>query len=319
MAPLPHSSLPKVAQPRFGNNFDPWNSSASGHQRAEARGITSGIAWRDMRNRRLQDQYLGKTTKTNPQPGTRQPRMSVMEMLAKPGSMMPMPRTKTELDDKTEHQQDDKNEKEHNNEKEDKIRHDDNEKQTPMMATDKHDDSTAEPAEEQAAWDDDGWYTQQEMDELGCAIAIAQDQHDRPRQQEHRKKDTAAAPATPPKDDPDVGATTPKKRAIFDGLVIYVNGSTFPIISDHRLKQLLAEHGATMSSHVARRQVTHIILGRPNANGRGAGGGLAGAKLEKEIRRAGGRAIKYVNVEWYVGLSLSLLFVNCIPFLGIVA
>lgn len=86
-------------------------------------------------------------------------------------------------------------------------------------------------------------------------------------------------------------------RGIFDGLTVYVNGSTHPLISDHKLKQLLAENGARMSLHLMRRRVTHVILGRPGTVGRGAGGGLAGSKLEKEIRRIGGCGIKYVGVE----------------------
>jgi hypothetical protein len=88
-------------------------------------------------------------------------------------------------------------------------------------------------------------------------------------------------------------------RRIFEGLVVYVNGSTHPLISDHKLKHLLAEHGARMSLHLGRRQVTHVILGRPNGGGFGAGGGLAGGKLEREIRRVGGCGIKFVGVEWY--------------------
>ncbi|KAL2261650.1 hypothetical protein VTK26DRAFT_3692 [Humicola hyalothermophila] len=88
------------------------------------------------------------------------------------------------------------------------------------------------------------------------------------------------------------------RRKIFDGLVIYVNGSTYPLVSDHKLKHLLAENGASMSLHLARRQVTHVILGKPSGPSAGAGGGLAGGKLQKEIRRVGGCGIKYVGVEW---------------------
>ncbi|KAL3424634.1 brca1 c terminus domain containing protein [Phlyctema vagabunda] len=88
-------------------------------------------------------------------------------------------------------------------------------------------------------------------------------------------------------------------RGIFDGLVIYINGSTHPLISDHKLKRLLAENGGKMSTHLGRRQVTHVIIGKPSAGrGVGAGGGLAGGKLEKEIRRIGGCGVKYVGVEW---------------------
>ena len=89
-----------------------------------------------------------------------------------------------------------------------------------------------------------------------------------------------------------------KERQMFDGLVVYVNGSTHPHISDHRLKHLLTENGARMSVHLGRRQVTHVIVGRPTGASGGAGGGLAGGKLEKEIKRVGGCGVKFVGVEW---------------------
>ncbi|KAK4463484.1 hypothetical protein QBC42DRAFT_222813 [Cladorrhinum samala] len=65
-----------------------------------------------------------------------------------------------------------------------------------------------------------------------------------------------------------------QQRKIFDGLTIYINGSTHPHISDHALKHLLAENGANMSLHLGRRQ------------------------LQKEIRRVRGCGVKYVGVEW---------------------
>lgn len=88
---------------------------------------------------------------------------------------------------------------------------------------------------------------------------------------------------------------------IFDGLVVYVNGSTHPLISDHKLKHVLVEHGARVSVHLGRRHVSHVILGRLSSTARGhagAGGGLAGGKLDKEVRRVGGCGVKYVGVEW---------------------
>ncbi len=94
-------------------------------------------------------------------------------------------------------------------------------------------------------------------------------------------------------------------RRIFDSLVIYVNGSTLPHVSDHRLKHLLSEHGARISLHLGRHQVTHVILGKPSGPNGGAGGGLAGGKLEREIRRVVGCGIKFVGVEWCVVLPLS--------------
>jgi hypothetical protein len=89
-----------------------------------------------------------------------------------------------------------------------------------------------------------------------------------------------------------------RQKGVFDGLVIYINGSTYPLIGDHKLKHLLAENGAKLSLHLGRRQVTHVILGKPSGpEGTGAGGGLAGTKIEKEIRRIRG-GVKYVGVEW---------------------
>ncbi|KAF7540935.1 hypothetical protein G7Z17_g12071 [Cylindrodendrum hubeiense] len=88
-----------------------------------------------------------------------------------------------------------------------------------------------------------------------------------------------------------------RTRGVFDGVVVYVNGSTFPLVSDHKLKHLLTENGGQMSLHLGRRRVTHVIIGRPSGGG-GAGGGLAGGKLDKEIKKIGGAGVKFVGVEW---------------------
>lgn len=94
---------------------------------------------------------------------------------------------------------------------------------------------------------------------------------------------------------------TPERRPIFQNLRVYINGSTTPMVSDHRLKQLLAQHGAGISIALGRRSVTHVILGTPNGahgGGHGAGGGLSASKIQKEIKRVGGCGVKYVGVEW---------------------
>ncbi|GAB7340982.1 hypothetical protein MBLNU457_7317t1 [Dothideomycetes sp. NU457] len=90
---------------------------------------------------------------------------------------------------------------------------------------------------------------------------------------------------------------------IFKNLTIYINGSTAPTISDHKLKHLLVTHGANVSIALGRRTVTHVVLGHPsNASkpGSGAGGGLAGTKIQKEIARVGGKGVKFVSVEWVI-------------------
>lgn len=91
------------------------------------------------------------------------------------------------------------------------------------------------------------------------------------------------------------------EKKIFDGLCVFINGSTAPMVGDHRLKQLLAENGARVSIALGRRTVTHVILGTPNggaAKNSGAGGGLAASKIQKEILRVGGKGVKYVGVDW---------------------
>ena len=55
MAP-PKSTLPPTAKPKFGDNFDPWNSSSTGHQRAENR-LGGSTGWRQSRNTKLSHQF----------------------------------------------------------------------------------------------------------------------------------------------------------------------------------------------------------------------------------------------------------------------
>ena len=102
-----------------------------------------------------------------------------------------------------------------------------------------------------------------------------------------------------------------ERRKLFQNLRVYINGSTAPMVGDHKLKQLLTENGAGISIALGRRSVTHVILGTPNGcrNGPGAGGGLAASKIQKEIKRVGGCGVKYVGVEWYVKSSNSVLAV----------
>jgi hypothetical protein len=92
---------------------------------------------------------------------------------------------------------------------------------------------------------------------------------------------------------------TPKPPQVFAGTCIYINGSTFPTISDHKLKHLLVSHGARLSIHLGRRSVSHVILGRANGSAMpGAGGGLSASKMQKEITKIGGKNVKFVTAEW---------------------
>ena len=84
----------------------------------------------------------------------------------------------------------------------------------------------------------------------------------------------------------------PAPPQIFRGLNIYLNGSTAPFISDHKFKQLFAQHGGNSSIGLGRRTVTHMIIGEK------CGGGLASGKIEKEITTVGGKGIKFVTAHW---------------------
>jgi hypothetical protein len=92
------------------------------------------------------------------------------------------------------------------------------------------------------------------------------------------------------------------KSNIFAGITIFINGSTLPQISEYKLKHLLASNGAKTSIYMARKTVTHVLVGQPNTGTSGAGGGLSASKLQQEIARGGWKGVKIVSVDWYVFL-----------------
>ena len=95
------------------------------------------------------------------------------------------------------------------------------------------------------------------------------------------------------------GGPSPKEKQIFRRLNFYINGSTYPLASDHKLKYLIVAHGGTLSMALGRRSVTHVILGDPSTScGSGAGGGLAAGKMEKEIAACRAKGIKFVGAAW---------------------
>jgi hypothetical protein len=88
---------------------------------------------------------------------------------------------------------------------------------------------------------------------------------------------------------------------IFRILCFYIIGSTAPLVSDHKLKYLISSHGGSLSLSHTRKTVTHVIIGTAHNHlikGSGAGGALAGTKIQKEITRTRGKGVKYVGVEW---------------------
>ncbi|KAJ9632773.1 hypothetical protein H2204_007648 [Knufia peltigerae] len=94
---------------------------------------------------------------------------------------------------------------------------------------------------------------------------------------------------TPKGETEELSLQTPQ---IFRNLNMYLNGSTAPLISDHRLKQLFSQHGGNTSIALGRRTVTHVIIGADY------GGGLASGKIQKEATLVRGKGIKYVTARW---------------------
>lgn len=247
----------KAAEPTYGRLFDPWNSSSTGHQRAENR-LGASTGWRDSRNRKLMSQYTGgpgggKRVSDTVGEGSRdwdpqaealitpemqsRARRSVLDMLANPGAMK-RPASSSSS--------------------------------PPFVST-------------------------------SASVTAATGSHSGRARSLSPKHMTAEERLMARREEEDAAREQARQpRRIFDGVVIYLNGSTHPLISDHKLKHVLAENGGSMYSHLGRRKVTHVILGRPAASGYGsggAGGGLAGGKLQREISKIGGPAVKYVGVQ----------------------
>jgi hypothetical protein len=119
--------------------------------------------------------------------------------------------------------------------------------------------------------------------------------------EEETKSKSTAAELLPSSISPSPSTTsTTSYPQIFSNLTFYINGSTAPHISDHKLKHLLSLHGGNLSISLGRKSVTHVIIGKPGSAGEGCGGGLAGTKIQKEIARQRGKALHFVTAEWVV-------------------
>ena len=79
-----------------------------------------------------------------------------------------------------------------------------------------------------------------------------------------------------------------QRSSILRGCNVYINGNTGDKVSDYRLKQLVVAHGGSVSYGLARRSVTHVILGPT---------GLATSKMQRELKVSGVR-MHFVHVDW---------------------
>lgn len=267
----PVVSPTKAAEPRFGAVFDAWNSSSSGHQRAENR-LGASTGWRDSHNAKLHSQFRGDAKRVSDAVGAgardwdprlkavvprelrARARSSVVDMLAKPGIMQ---------------------------------------RSLSSSSSSSSSASAFSPTIGVAAG---------ATNRGGHALTAATRTEEGERTAEKGRKI----------DDESKNVSSEREEGpgrLFAGVVIYVNGSTHPQISDHKLKHVLSEHGGRLSTHLGRRQVTHVILGRPA----GGGGGLSSSKIQKEIQKVRGAAVKFVGVEWYVSSIYNLVTNGFLP------
>ena len=234
--PPTHPTIPPAAAP-IRKTFDPWNSSSTGHQRAENR-LGGSTSWRQSRTTKLGNQFASGA-------GGGKRMFDAVRAGSKDFGR----------DGRKENGGWEKGAK--------GLREEGWRAVTLMMSKGSQVEREIQEREEERAKD--------EFPETKLGISCAKENEDpKPR----------------------------KPRGLFQGLGFYINGSTAPMISDHKLKQLLAENGGRISLGLARRSVTHVIIGRPNGKVGGAGGGLSGTKIEKEIKRVRGCGIKFVRVEW---------------------
>ncbi|CAL5874844.1 uncharacterized protein PFLUO_LOCUS9146 [Penicillium psychrofluorescens] len=269
--PKPKPSPKGPVEPQNHLVFDTWNSASTGHQRAE-NPYSGTTAWRETRSRKLSSQFRS-------------------------GDCLP---------NKSETQQSGKGEWRWVSDEDARrsqlgvrdIRN--------FMRVGKRKLDTEAGENHKKAKADDGKENSlstippdSQQDPTDSKLNISLHTHNTPKpytlDTESTTNPTSSSTSTPGSSD-----QTPKQKStIFTGTTIYINGSTLPQISDHKLKHLLVSHGANISIHMARKSVTHVIVGQPNTGaGRGAGGGLAARKLQQEIARGGWKGVKVVSVEW---------------------
>ncbi|KAK0650805.1 hypothetical protein QBC41DRAFT_263644, partial [Cercophora samala] len=365
--PLAPPAKPKIpAEPNL-QRFDPWNSSSTGHQRAETRGPQG---WRESRFKKMNyqfkggngggDEFMSDTVgygskeydeklglyipKEVRELATGQ-RKSVLDMLRNPNKKRksdedhekrentpPIPTEPPAREPPQEHEEGEDGLTAEEREIFARMEAEEQEaqlqrlKQKPIPTTEEHDHEDEEDGltpEERAAIarlvqeERETSYTPRfstppELDNDDGIIEPEQKPTGKPRffaspKATHNTRSSSTAIYHPPanlspltkpplRDSPTKTPSAPAspKKGIFDNLVIYINGSTYPAISDHKLKHLLASNGASVALHLAKKQVTHVILGKSTF----AGGGLAAQKLQKEIKTVRGRGVKFVSVDW---------------------
>lgn len=259
--PIPHPSLPK-APPPTRVLFDPFNSSSTGHQRAE--NVLSGsTSWRDSRTYKLASQFKDSSGRGGEQH---------LSDLVGAGS------------------------KEFG--KDGRKRNGDWEKGAPGLREDGWQDirgmmtGSRKRGLEENRGESVGKKVKM-VATFSLTSSLEQERHTDTKRSDagsQRQEREAIVPTTSATD---ISPAIPPKQfpSIFKGLTIYLNGSTAPLISDHKLKSLVVSHGGNVGLGLARRTVTHVIIGET---------GLAAGSIQKEVRKVRGESVKYVTALWVI-------------------
>jgi hypothetical protein len=287
--------------------FDPWNSSSTGHQRAE-NNLAGSTSWRDSRNLKLGAQYKGgrgggKRVADTVGAGSEDFGKDGRKVNGSWRDGAKVLRDKTQRSIREVVKDANTEELPTENTVVEAANGDEDEELRKAIAASLQDDAdNAQPK------------TMDEDEDLELAIAASMRERSTP---SHSQLDASTIPpsnqavyydthpdtANDSRGDVD-GDTGDAPKQIFHNLVFYINGSTAPLMSDHKLKYLISSHGGSLSISHARKQVTHVIIGSPHSHlsstSRGAGGALAGTKIQKEIARTRGKGVKFVGAQWVI-------------------
>ncbi|KAJ5824469.1 hypothetical protein N7447_006809 [Penicillium robsamsonii] len=284
---LKPSTKPQPSEPRNHHHFDPWQSASTGHQRAaEAGGFLGSTSWRDARSAKLTRQYQsgdclpGRGKVFGQGVWNTAPRDSTLVPGAFDGKCAqspPAPKASGEW----------------------AMVAGDVAKRTELGVRDIR---SFMGVSKRKAVDDIKVETKKPRTIIGGERSQSPTPNTKEKETEKEKFRIEDIPQPEARS----GASLDLKSTshIFAGVTIFINGSTLPQISEYKLKHLLASNGAKTSIYMARKTVTHVLVGQPNtgtgsgAAVSGAGGGLAASKLQQEIARGGWKSVKVVSVDW---------------------
>lgn len=272
-------TMPLKQQPQPENHqaFYPWSSASTGHQRADGPTLLSTTAWRNSRTEKLRRQFVSGDCNAD-HDGRRRGEWVVMNKEEAKGLKKEGRDIRDFIGNVQKRNRDESSEMETGG-------------KGKFLRGGTMDTSTHMPAPTPTST---AACTSTQDVNWGAAATTAHTDTDT---DTVTATATHANAATPAPADADASTNPTSSKKILAGTTIYLNGSTMPLISDHKLKHLLVSHGAKLSLVFAR-SVTHVIIGRPNTGAiKGAGGGLAAGKLQKEIERCG-KVPRVVGVEW---------------------